>query len=111
MANYNGDRHAVLDTFTADIQIQAGRIDLISITLLCAGAEVAVFNNKAGYPIAIVGGPNNVVDHFTPSQPVGCDGLIFDNTASSVESASDVIILHYDKRQRKWLITQEPDTL
>ncbi len=98
MANYNGDRHAALDTFAGDIVIYAGRIDVISISLLCADPEVAVFNNKAGYKVAMVGGPDNVVDHFTPSQPVGCDGLVFDNTASSVESASDIIVIHYNKR-------------
>jgi len=97
MANYNGDRHAVLDTFTGDVEIYAGRIDVISISLRCAGAEVAIFNNKAGYKIAIVGGVDTEVDHFTPSQPIGCDGLVFDNTASSVESG-DLLILHYNKR-------------
>jgi len=94
MANHVESNYAYIDTFGADVTIASGRAKILAITVYAAAAaEYAVFINSKGRVVAIAGGAQDAVDHFTPCQPVGCDGLVFDDSASTLE-ANDFVIVH-----------------
>ena len=95
MANYTGERHAVLDTFGSDVILKSDRCQVLSISVFCdTEVGVAMFIDSHGNPIAMAGGIINSVEHFTPCQPLGCEGFIFDDGASSLD-ADDFVIVHF----------------
>jgi len=95
MANVIELNYAYLDTFTADIVISKTFIKVIAMTV-CAfgGPELAVFVNSKHNPVLIGGGVETIVDHFTPSQPIGLEGLVYSSSLSTLE-AGDRILLHF----------------
>ena len=66
---------------------------MIGALYAVGGPEIAVFKNSKGETIFYVGGVQNSVEHYSPCQPIGCEGLILDDTASSLEIA-DYLIVH-----------------
>jgi hypothetical protein len=95
MANHLGERHAVLDTFGADVTLKSGRCKVLSISVF-ADTEIgmAVFIDNKGNRVAMVGGVISSVEQFTPCQPIGCEGFIFDDSASTLDAA-DFVIVHF----------------
>jgi len=95
MANYAGQRHAVIDTFGADVTLKTGRCKVLSISVFCdTEAGVAIFIDNFANPVAMAGGAIGACDDYTPCQPIGCDGFIFDDSASTLD-ANDYVIVHF----------------
>jgi hypothetical protein len=95
MANVVTKKLAYIDTFGADVVLAVDYVRVLSITTACiGGAETAFFKNEHGQVVFITGGLTSLVDHYCPSQPVQVEGLVFDDTLSSLE-AGDFIIVHF----------------
>lgn len=95
MANHIGDRHAVIDTFGADVTLKSGECKVLLITIYAAGAgELATFIDNSGQIVFMVSAGTGLVDSIMMPTPIGVDGLVFDDSASTLE-AGDALVVHF----------------